>query len=714
MARTGIPSQQIQDKSIDSSDLTSSLQLTGSVGISGSLNIVGPGIVKEISGTSTSNEFGIVIENDITASGVYADFLEISSSTIQASGSNIFGDDIGDTHQFTGSTNVSGGLSVDGTLSANDHTLTIGTPTDASYTDGFFDSFTTSTTIADAIDTISQNFTSLAPDRAKLLTDSNLSETNFTTISAKLSSGLSGSWYVGYSSGDSVSIVTEQDGNFDLITNPGAIDSNSSNFFRVGKNADLSDSGEYTGEGGITASISYGAGDFEVVATRSFSEEDGNSDSIGDTLFGDTDDLRLVVSDFGTFNTFWVACKAKIEGQPSGQSAYTYYTTGSVKFKISADGAGETNAYQALNAGSSGTSTNPTPNIDNFSIGTDTSNYLYLSGVQHWGKSTVFDYSYDVENLYWPYYATGKVTRVDSGYNTSTTYNTYFTDIDFTPSSTPHFGDILSIDNPSTDITLSDDKFSAQSNGYANLVAYKPGHSNVTSDNATFPILTYNSISTARVNTFNSSSTNAQSLTNYNYEYFVDEQYRVISDSDTGANGSGNWDSVSELTNGNLQVQNGRLIHPRGGDYSSLTTAAAYFYRKFTPPSQIETGHIQFDNISGFTDISEWGSTSNGSIQVALMVEGQNDIFDLGRDVGNNVGASSIFGIRFLEHSNFSIGWALPQGVAATASNEIILLIKYYMSNGTYTSRNIYIQSNASVGTSNYGIRMKFGETSQG
>ena len=90
MARTGIPSQQIQDKSVDSVDLTSSLQLTGSTGISGSLNIEGDGILKDT--TQGSREFSLVLENDISASGIFGDFLEISASIIQTSGSNIFGE----------------------------------------------------------------------------------------------------------------------------------------------------------------------------------------------------------------------------------------------------------------------------------------------------------------------------------------------------------------------------------------------------------------------------------------------------------------------------------------------------------------------------------------------------------------------------------------------------------------------------------------------
>ena len=70
MARTGIPSSQIADKSIQSSDLSSSLALTGSTAISGSLEIAGPGLMLDKPGGGTG-EFSIRVENDITASGFF-------------------------------------------------------------------------------------------------------------------------------------------------------------------------------------------------------------------------------------------------------------------------------------------------------------------------------------------------------------------------------------------------------------------------------------------------------------------------------------------------------------------------------------------------------------------------------------------------------------------------------------------------------------------
>ena len=48
-------------------------------------------------------EPGLIISGTITSSGIFADFVEVSSSVIFTSGSNIFGDSDLDTHEFSGS-----------------------------------------------------------------------------------------------------------------------------------------------------------------------------------------------------------------------------------------------------------------------------------------------------------------------------------------------------------------------------------------------------------------------------------------------------------------------------------------------------------------------------------------------------------------------------------------------------------------------------------
>ena len=72
----------------------------------------------------TIRDIGLLVDSNISGSGIYADFLELSASVIQASGSNIFGDDPGDTHQFTGSVFIHSGSAI-GT--STDPQLTVAT-----------------------------------------------------------------------------------------------------------------------------------------------------------------------------------------------------------------------------------------------------------------------------------------------------------------------------------------------------------------------------------------------------------------------------------------------------------------------------------------------------------------------------------------------------------------------------------------------------------
>jgi hypothetical protein len=79
------------------------LQLSGSVQLEGNLLVTG----------SANSVFeNISVTNRITANEINVQF--VSSSIIYSSGSNKFGDEAGDVHQFTGSVDVSGSLAVGG------------------------------------------------------------------------------------------------------------------------------------------------------------------------------------------------------------------------------------------------------------------------------------------------------------------------------------------------------------------------------------------------------------------------------------------------------------------------------------------------------------------------------------------------------------------------------------------------------------------------
>ena len=705
MARTGIPSQQIQDKSIESADLTSSLQLSGSTGISGSLNIEGPGISKDT--TIGNREFSLVLENDLTASGIFGDFLEISSSVIQTSGSSIFGDDLGDKHEFTGSTQVSGNVSIDGSVTATEFQgITIGTPADGAYSDGFFDSFTSATTIATAIDEISEAFSDLAPSKAKNLTGTNLLEvTTLSNESAYLSNGLSGSWYVGKSAGNSITQLIESDNTFTLRSNPGS--DTDSNVYRIGKNSDLSD-GEYSGQGGVSASIAYGAGDFAVVAKRSFSEENGTSGDVGHP-FGDG--VSLTIANLNTYNTFWVAAESDIKF-----NSYSYVTTGSLKIKIQTDTAGESNAYQVWYVGNSGGVNNPTPSYNSNTVTTNSERYLRLSGVSHWGKDTKFDIAYNISNLFWPIYGKNIDDSLSQEVAQISSTDTIHSTLIKTQSSTPTYSDDLSVSE--TNVTLTDNRFTVNGNDGSTLfVCHKPTHTSVSSE-VDFPTTadtTSNIIQTKRVNTYESPSTDGLSTT-FMYEYFLDEDNRMGA-SDDFDNDSPGFSSDVPLTDGNLQCRNGWLMSGKAsGDYSSFSTNQAEYHRRFAPGVGVSKQNLEFkfDSVGGFSSnsVSEYGSGDTPGIEIYIRIKGDSNIYDVGRAVGNNSG--NIYGVQGGRSGwDFDVNLPTISGtpIVVTNSNPMILTIRFTldMTDNQSTLDNYYIRTTSAVtSTSNYGIRLKF------
>jgi hypothetical protein len=90
------------------------LQLSGSVQLEGNLLVTG----------SANSVFeNISVTNRITANEINVQF--VSSSIIYSSGSNRFGDEITDNHQFTGSVSVTGSLNVGGNLNGTNATFAL-------------------------------------------------------------------------------------------------------------------------------------------------------------------------------------------------------------------------------------------------------------------------------------------------------------------------------------------------------------------------------------------------------------------------------------------------------------------------------------------------------------------------------------------------------------------------------------------------------------
>lgn len=483
-------------------------------------------------------------------------------------------------------------------MSFQGDTIEIGVPTDGTYTDGFFD-FTSSTKVSDAIDDISEAFLDLAPSQAELLTGEDLVNQN-SVFSGKLSSGLNSEWYIGYSAGDTVSVLTSNS-SIDLRT-PSTTDT-----FRAGLKRDYTPVNNLTG--GVTASKVWGTSG--SLSIRAYTSDTGSTGILN-------------LNDLSIYNTFWMKANARIDE--------TVSETGSLVYNISASNAGVTNDYQLFYVGDS--TDFPT---QSFSVAPsssiDTEITMYLSGIQYYTSGSTLEVSYTAIDLYNPVYVTGNQSYLSS---------TYFSDVGINFGGTPSAESTLTIESQSITI-LSDQSSNYNNLGTGSVTLYKPNKSNVSSN--------FN-IGSRPINSKGNMSTDT-------LEYFYDENYRNVDESTDG------WEPTASLVDGNLQVQNGRLINGEFGDYISFTATEHEYHRKLIPQNSNGNGNITIDR-NGFTDFVEEYNDSSSELQIIFRANSK--IYDLGRAVGDDDVGSSIYGIRD-SITDETITWGLPVGDTVDNAN---------------------------------------------
>lgn len=550
----------------------------------------------------------------------------------------------GEEHDISGSSNmriVDNGntLSVTGSITA--HTITgsftgsgaglvdlkIGSPDDTSYGDGFFVDFTSETKVSNAIDEISEAFLALAPDPAATLTGNNLTINSPGSFTGYLSQGLNAAnWPVGL-------VHTQVSG----LTTGSSVEilASGSELFKAGRKVSL-DAGALTG--GVTASIAIGTGSFNVVDTVPLAN--------GAPSFG----LAGIIKLLGTrvYNSFWVQASASIN--------YTMNSTGSYKYTVSADnGAGASNISQLYYIGSEINFPDQETTVPVTTLISPT--YNYLSGVQYL-RSATFTMTYTGSNLYNPIYTPNQITF-------SSSYFTPFTD----GNNSPNQDDIL-ISSPTR--TLLPNLNSGQTSPSATLIARKPGKADFTSDFL---------LSDSRVNSYTASLATDQ--TNLQVEYFFDESKRIQNLV------TRSWNSVDVLENGNLQVENGRLICAQYGSYPLLTQGgtgggyAEYLRSMLTGTDYRINGTFRLSyNTGSFASvplISKWGSS--GDLQAVLVLSDDilsptsaSTIYDFGRMVGEQTvtpeGLAKGIKQTITTGSDgvFETAWALPSGVTTGTS----------------------------------------------
>lgn len=495
-------------------------------------------------------------------------------------------------------------------FTASGDEIPIGNPDDGTYTDGFF-AFTSSTLISNAIDDISEAFLDLAPAKAGFLSGQDITLTSPTIFSGKLANGLSSDWYINFDFGDTITTLTAQ-------TTVDLDSPDSATRFHVGNKRDFTPVNNL--EGGVSASRILGDnGSWSVEGKYPYSSNTGSSGMIE-------------LTDLVEYNTFWVKANARINDTLSAQGSYQY--------KISATGDnGETTTYQLFYVGTGGQfpaqSFGSGPN-DVFVSETTMS----LSGVDYYDSGTQFRIQYSANNMYEPVYATGNQSYISS---------TYFANQVENYSGVPLNDAVLNVDET---ITLISGVSSQYDNiGTATVTLYKPNKSNVASNT---------NLGTRAINGINQVST----MTN---DTFYDEAYRDESDT------VDDWISQVTLVDGNLQVQNGRLINGKFGEYGGFTATEQSYYRKLIPSGETAriNGTITLDR-DGFSDFIEPWDVTSSELQVIFRANG--NIYDLGRAVGDDTG--SVYGIRD-SISGEQITWALPVGDVVSGSNPFKMEIKF-------------------------------------
>lgn len=580
--------------------------------------------------------------NNIVGFNFYEGNITTVSGAVQfGSGSTPAAIDLSGGHQFTGSLRISGGLFVDSlSVSEQDNIVvynaatgqffytssisgdsiqggTIGNAGDGTYTDGFFNYFTPSTTIGTAIDDISEAFSLLAPGKTDYIETTNLDDDIANEVTAKLSANLnslSSNWYVfGKTAGDTVNYSDDSAFSISLA-----------NDIHIGKGSDFL-AGSLVG--GITASIASGSSTVSTLNRRNFIDGDGNSA----TIKGKT----LSFSNSGTYGgdggNFWAKTKASLAIANDSnliEGGYHVSFTGSGD-SVSSDGYSNQSKTIWRSSVTSISSTGTTSTL----IGSANTNQV--SGQTFIDAGTVYEIDVSATNLYNPVYQ-------DQNIDISSTYFTNVATSSFDTSTTPNYDDVVTNQNVCR-VTILDNVSSGISAGTYSVDFNKPRNSvSIASTN----------ISSTPINSKYGSDTNNQTSKTNDFRFY-DEVFRY--EGLDAANRS--WDNTSATlisSNANLAVANGRLILPE--HYSTVASYVSnngfneYNYiRKIHPGNSPvkQSGTLTITKTNGSFDntIQQFDNTSIRGLRVAIVKASEATgeltatiIHDLGRGVGNNSG----------------------------------------------------------------------------
>ena len=517
---------------------------------------------------------------------------------------------------------------------SSDASGVIGSPTDGTYTDGFFDTWTSSTSVANAVDDISELLALIAPAKPGFLTGQSLSViTQPTLYTVKLSGGLGDEWYyteagMGYSAGDTIASY--------FLTGSFALSSpNTSTRFYAG-NTNQSTFGE-------VAHLFY---EYDSMAGSVVSSVNATYNIAGTGTTGTSG--TLTVNSLETYNNIWTKANAFITYSQTGEGWLGHTLTHTLS--------GESNVKSYFRDTISNAS--PTPY---FSVGAgiteNTPSFVWLSGVRYYGFNSTFDVSFQGgNNIFDRCYNSLQVARV---------YGTGMDNFNMNPVSVPNYNDYYDMTGGTTISLDKEDEAAFYQDStvdkFLNVALFKAHGSSPGGIGTTVARLPL----ARAINTYSSPSTNV-------YEAFFDEDMRVS----VGTTGS--FDpTASPLINGNAQVRNGILCYPVLADYTGI--GSTYFsgdqaYERFFYKESASNGTLSISGLSNVaSDIVGVGSgVTSGKINVLLQLIDTGIgttsyvYFDLGENASalpigsyGGVGTSNLYGGRFSANSNsvtFSFG----------------------------------------------------------
>ena len=512
---------------------------------------------------------------------------------------------------------------------------TIGSPTDGLYSDGFFTTWTSGTTVANAVDDINELLALIAPARPNYLTGTTLTAGSVPSYyTVRISAGLGTEWYqAGYGTGSSIS-----------------------RYYLSGTHTLNTASTSTTFSAGSLTTSTYGTIFFKTI-NKNFPAGAGyGTIDLTSTYAVNTTNNNLKLTALGTYNNIWTKANAQIltYTQPdAGYEGMLIAHTENNQF---------TNTYEVWKDPWSASNPNPT-----FSQSATASTYSqsikWLSGIEYYTTGTGFSV-----------YFKGAAGIYSSCYNTTQVYGISATGlVTATGTATnPLYSDELDkSDTNHVRVTLNSSSASSF-NKYLTVTIYK-AHNTTATSNATIA---------KAINTYTTVSTTT-------YEGFQDEAQRLVIGTGIA------FTSTLDLANGNLQARSGTLTYPNATDYDTQyggtrTYTGDQEFQRYFYKTSASTGTLTF---TGFT-ASNIASYGTGSVNVLLQLEGDNKYFDLGVLQGSNSNDGSSRAAAISAKTSASSGalnWSLgvyTTGVSGAGNSGRYRAIIIFRNN-TYTMTSI-------------------------